>query len=175
MSATYDVVTTRTGDWWEIEVTSGLPANVLGVSQARRLAQVPEVARQLIADLLEVDAQQVDVTVHVELVPELQQLIEQYEEATVMEDAARTKAAHARSRSAAALLDARLTMRDAAILLGISHQRVKQLVDRARELDPGGTAEKLAVAGDAQGAPRASVAAARTEPRSHKAEIAQSS
>lgn len=172
MSTTYDVVTTRSGDWWEIEVTSGLPANVLGVSQARRLARVPDVARQLIADLLEVDAQQVDVTIHVELAPELQQMVEQYQEATIMEDVARTEAAHARSRSAEALLDARLTMRDAAILLGISHQRVKQLVDRARELDPGDTTEKSAVAGDPRGAPRASVAAARTEPRSHKADIA---
>ena len=158
MSITYDVVTTRSGDWWEIEVTSGLPTNILGVSQARRLAQVPDVARQLIADLLEVDPRQVDVNVRVELVPELQQLIDQYEEATVMEDAARTGAAHARSRSAAALLDARLTMRDAAILLGISHQRVKQLVDRARELDPVAAAEEPAAVVDLA--------------RSHEADIA---
>ena len=53
------------GDWWEIDVTSGLPANVLGVSQARNLAEVEDVARNLIADLLEVSADEVDVEVEV--------------------------------------------------------------------------------------------------------------
>ena len=62
---TYQVVAVRSGDWWEIEVTSGLPANVLGVSQARNLAEVEDVARSLIADLLEVSADEVDVEVEV--------------------------------------------------------------------------------------------------------------
>ncbi len=52
MSITYDVVATRNGDWWEIEVTTGLPDSMLGVSQARRLTEVKDVARTLIADLL---------------------------------------------------------------------------------------------------------------------------
>lgn len=62
---TYQVVAVRSGDWWEIEVTSGLPANVLGVSQARNLAEVEDVARSLIADLLEVSADEIDVEVEV--------------------------------------------------------------------------------------------------------------
>jgi len=64
-AVTYQVVAVRSGDWWEIEVTSGLPANVLGVSQARSLAEVEDVARSLIADLLEVSADEIDVEVEV--------------------------------------------------------------------------------------------------------------
>ena len=62
-AAAYQVVAVRSGEWWEIEVTSGLPDNVLGVSQTRSLAEVEDVARNLIADLLEVSADDVDVGV----------------------------------------------------------------------------------------------------------------
>ena len=127
----HDVIATRSGDWWTIEVTSGLPADVLGVSQARRLTAVHTVARNLIGDLLEVDPSEVDVTVVVQLPPELQRMVELYRDAGIVEDVARTEAALARSRAASALLNAELTMRETAEVLGVSHQRVKQLVDRA--------------------------------------------
>ena len=41
----------RSGDWWEIEVVSGLPDNMLGASQARSLEEVEELARSVVADL----------------------------------------------------------------------------------------------------------------------------
>ncbi len=59
-------VAVQSGDWWEIEITSGLPDNMLGVSQARRLADVDDVARNVVADLLEVEVD--DVAVEVEVV-----------------------------------------------------------------------------------------------------------
>ncbi len=127
----HEVIATRSGDWWTIEVTSGLPADVLGVSQARRLTEVHTVARNLIGDLLEVEPSDVDVTVVVQLPPELQRMVELYREAGIVEDVARTEAALARSRAASALLNAELTMRETAEVLGVSHQRIKQLVDRA--------------------------------------------
>ena len=64
-AATYRVAAMHSGDWWEIEVTSGLPNNVLGVSQARSLAEVEDVARSLIAELLEVNPDDVNVKVDV--------------------------------------------------------------------------------------------------------------
>ena len=64
-AAVYHVIAVRSGGWWEIEVTSGLPDNVLGVSQARNLAEVEEVARHVVADLLEIDADDVEVEVEV--------------------------------------------------------------------------------------------------------------
>ena len=61
----FRAVAVRSGEWWEIEVTSGLPHNVLGVSQTRNLAEVDDVARHLIADLLEVSADDIEVEVEV--------------------------------------------------------------------------------------------------------------
>lgn len=131
MNATYDVVATRSGVWWTVEVTSGLPADVVGVSQARRLTEAPAVARHLIGDLLDVDPAAIDVNLLVQLPSHLQEWVESYRDAEVVENIARSEAALARSRAAAALLDARLTMRETAVVLGVSHQRIKQLADRA--------------------------------------------
>ena len=64
-AAVYHVIAVRSGGWWEIEVTSGLPDNMLGVSQARSLTEVEEVARNVVADLLEIDADDVEVEVEV--------------------------------------------------------------------------------------------------------------
>ena len=78
VNATYEVVATRSGDWWTVEVTSGLPANVVGVSQARRLTEMPAVARNLIGDLLEVDPAMIDVSLLVQLPSQLQEWVELY-------------------------------------------------------------------------------------------------
>ena len=131
MNATYEVVATRSRDWWTLEVASGLPPSMLGVSQARRLTEVPTVARNLIGDLLEIDPATIDVTLLVQLPSQLQEWVELYRDAEVVESVARSEAALARSRAAAALLGARLTMRETAVVLGVSHQRIKQLADRA--------------------------------------------
>ena len=135
MNITYDVIATRSGEWWTIEVSSGLPANVLGVSQVRRLTEIHTVTRNLIGDLLEIDSHEVEVNVVVQLPPELQDMVELYRDAGIVEHVARTEAALARSRAASALLNADLTMRETAEVLGVSHQRIKQLVDRAPDDD----------------------------------------
>jgi hypothetical protein len=59
---TYEVVATRSGRWWALEVT-GLR---LGFSQARRLTDIEPVARELIAGLTEVPEDSFAVTVRVE-------------------------------------------------------------------------------------------------------------
>lgn len=64
-TVTYQVVAVRSGDWWEIEITSGLPDNVLGVSQARSLTEVEDVARNLVADLLDISLDEIVVDVEV--------------------------------------------------------------------------------------------------------------
>ena len=135
MSTTYEVVASRSGDWWAIEVVSGLPSDVLGVSQARRLGEVPDRARSVVADLLEVNPEDVEVRIEVELPAELQKAVDRYGQADSIESAARSAAASARSQTAATLVAAGLTMRETGELLGISHQRVKHLVDRARRTE----------------------------------------
>ncbi len=129
----YAVEATRSGDWWVIEVVSGLPASVVGVSQARRLNKVPKVARRLIADLLEMDINEVKVDVKVSIPGELAAVLDRARQAAATEVEARTAAARARCEAAVALLDANLTMREAGQVLGVSHQRIKQLADQAKD------------------------------------------
>jgi hypothetical protein len=59
---TYEVVATRSGRWWALEVT-GLR---MGYSQARRLADIEVVARELSAVLTEVAEDSFGITVRVE-------------------------------------------------------------------------------------------------------------
>ena len=131
MATNYTATATRSGTWWAIEITSGLADNMLGVTQTRRLSDVQRAARELIADLLDTPIDRVgDVEISIDVPDDIEELIQMYRHADEVEAAARTEAANDRSRAAAGLLDARLTIREAAILLGISHQRIKQLADR---------------------------------------------
>ncbi|MDE0668301.1 MAG: hypothetical protein OXI48_04660 [bacterium] len=66
MRTTYRAVARESGDWWAIEITSGLPDKTLGVSQARSLTEVGAVARSLIADLLEIDPDEIALDIDVE-------------------------------------------------------------------------------------------------------------
>ena len=65
MTRNFDAVATRAGDWWAIEITSGLPDNMLGVSQAASLEEVEDVAKAVVADLLEIEPSEIDVHLRV--------------------------------------------------------------------------------------------------------------
>jgi len=131
MATNYTATATRSGTWWAIEITSGLPDHMLGVTQTRRLSDVRRAAREVVADLLDVPIDRVgDIEISIDVPDDIDELIQMYRHADEVEAAARTQAANDRSRAAAGLLDAHLTMREAGILLGISHQRIKQLADR---------------------------------------------
>lgn len=65
----YRAVAVPDPPWWSIEITHGLPAHMLGVSQARRLSDVETVARAVIADLTEVEQSEVEVEVTVDWGP----------------------------------------------------------------------------------------------------------
>lgn len=129
----YKVSASRSSDWRAIEVVSGLPENVLGVGQTRRLDKVPRVARRLISELLELDANDIKVEVSVSMPDSLEAAVDRARQATVTEAEARAAAARARREAATALLDAKLTMREAGQVLGVSHQRIKQLADQAKQ------------------------------------------
>ena len=59
----YRAVAVRSDDWWAIEVVSGLPPNMLALTQARTRGEVEDMARHAVADLLEIDATGVDMSV----------------------------------------------------------------------------------------------------------------
>jgi len=119
----------RTGRWWLIDVP-GVPA---AHSQARRLDQAEDVARDLIALLTDADPGSFDVDIAVQLPAEVRADLDRAEE--LRQEAARSQhEAAALARSAARRLhDDGLPLRDIGKLLQVSHQRAHQLVDEARE------------------------------------------
>ena len=127
--ASYRAECRRVGDWWAISVPE-LP----GVfTQARRLDQTEEMARDAIATMLNVPAPSFDVVVAWE-VP--RGLGDEVETARTLREAAehaqRDAGVAARAVSAKLVNQAHLTVRDIGTLLGMSHQRVSQLLDERR-------------------------------------------
>jgi len=129
MKKTYYValeVDPRSGQWMaDIE---GLPVHTWG----RTLGKVKEYAHEALATHLDVDVD--DVRGHLvfrkPLLPaSVLQALEQAETARSEADGAAVRAAAAKATAARALVhDAHLSMRDAAEVLGLSHQRVQQLL-----------------------------------------------
>lgn len=125
---TYPVTARRVGDWWAFDV-AGLDG---AFGQVRRLTQISDAARDVIALLLGLDdagADAVDVELTPELPPEIHAKILAYREA-------RSQAEEAERRTRQAMEDViihlrgetmDLPIRDVGELLGLSHQRVHQL------------------------------------------------
>ncbi len=128
---TYNVVAERDGAWWAIEVTRGLPKNRVVFTQARRINDIEAMARDAIALLLQVAPDSFDVAIQHRLPTGLQEHLDLYTRAEELDTVVRAESADARSRAAAGLVAAGLTLRETGNLLGVSFQRVKQLVDRA--------------------------------------------
>jgi predicted RNase H-like HicB family nuclease len=120
----YTAVARRSGGWWAISVPE-----IKGVhSQARRLDQVPVMAAEAIALMLDVDPS----TIAVQVQPQAPGLVAK---AMRARRDARTAESHAEEATAAAvldLLDAGYTVRDAGQLLELSPQRISQIAARAR-------------------------------------------
>lgn len=112
---------------WMADV-EGLPVHTWG----RSLKKVKEYAHEALAVHLDVDAAQVRgrlVFRPPHLPPSVLRAIEKAEAARTQAESAATKAAEAKAAAARALVgDVHLSMRDAAELLGLSHQRVQQLL-----------------------------------------------
>jgi hypothetical protein len=119
---TYEGRTWHEGKFWVIEVHG------VGVTQARRLSQVEEMARDLVAIMAQVPADEVAVEVKVELGEEVGTEVDEAKrlraESTRMQEAA-TQASRA---AAARLRETGLSISDVGTLLGVSHQRVHQLL-----------------------------------------------
>lgn len=127
----YEVTAQRTEGWWSLEVTAGLPSDMAARGECRRLSAATGQARSLISDLLQIDQKNIQVKLLTKLEEPLNAKIAHYTESCSAEIAAQTIASRARRDAAGALLASGLTMRDAGEILGISHQRVKQLADEA--------------------------------------------
>jgi len=123
---TYDITVTREGKWWMVAV----PA-IDGLTQARRLSEIRDMAVSLIAITLDVPASRVGVNV-VAMIVDGTDLVERRRQIDVEREAARQA-----ERKAAALmadlvrkLDAdHVPLRDIGEAVGVSFQRVHQLLN----------------------------------------------
>lgn len=119
----YAATAERDGRFWLVHV----PA-VDRWTQARSLREVEVTAKDLIVVMLDVDPETVCVDVEVRLPEVVQAHVDAARQ--LREQAAEANSAAARESRAAArsLADQGMTMRDIGAALGISHQRVAQLV-----------------------------------------------
>ena len=119
---TYRATVERDGRFWLVRVEG------VGVTQARHLRELEEMARDLIAVMTETDATTVEVDFDFVLAASVRQHLDRAAELRV-ESARANSAAAAEVRAAAReLADDGLPQRDIGRLLGISHQRANQLL-----------------------------------------------
>ncbi len=124
-SSGYRVEAERSGDWWAITVPSlsGL------FSQAKRLDQVEATAREAIAMMLDTDESSVGL-IEVAVTPPaaVVNLMAELKKSVAVASEASHAAATTRRRVAQLMRDEGLPMRDVGELLGVSHQRVSQIL-----------------------------------------------
>lgn len=122
----YDITVTREGKWWMIDV----PA-VDGLTQARRLSEIKDMALSLIAVTLDVPASQVGVNIVAMIVDRID-LVERRQQIDTEREAVRD----AERRVAALTMDLvrrldadHVPLRDIGEAVGVSFQRVHQLLN----------------------------------------------
>ena len=123
----YRVAVARSGDWWAITIPE-LPG---AFSQCKRLDQVEAMAREVIALMLEVDSAAIGgIDVDIELPDRVADELAALRRSERLAEDARQTAAPARRPAGEQLRTSGMSMRDVGRLLGVSHQRVSQLLDR---------------------------------------------
>ncbi len=121
----YTVTCRRVDNWWAIRVPE-----LKGVhTQARRLDQVEDMARDAIALMLDVSPS----TIHVDVVPELPQEVAKARRARDELREAEDAANAATEKAARWLVEHGYTVRDAGKLLELSPQRVSQITARKNQ------------------------------------------
>jgi DNA-directed RNA polymerase specialized sigma24 family protein len=124
---TYNATATREGRWWVVDVPD------IGVTQGRSSREAERMAADLVAIMLDIPVEQVSVNVDFRLSDELTNEVYIARQAQKDADKAQRQAAD-RSRAAIRrILAAGLSKQDAARVLGISAQRVSQLVPEPRQ------------------------------------------
>lgn len=126
MNKTYVATAAREGQWWVITVDG------FGVTQSRTLRDAPNTARGLISAMLDVDDDDIQVDVEPALDPELAAHVRVARKQVADLDRLQRDAATASREAAHALILAGVSGADAATVLGVSPQRVSQLLAPAK-------------------------------------------
>jgi len=126
---TYTAVCQRSQGWWAIRIPEVRGA----FSQARRLGQVERMVRDVVSLALEVPGDTFDVRVETRLPADAQRALERASELRHEAQLAVANANGATMAAAGLLVNQEgLTMREAGQLLGLSHQRIAQLLRQAK-------------------------------------------
>jgi ribosomal protein L14E/L6E/L27E len=133
MGEVYVARCVRSGNWWGVEIIDDQGVHVKGgYTQARRLDQVDAMVREVISLLLDVPEDSFDVKLAPQLSADVQREVEDARARRQQAEQAQQEAINAASRAAADLVKREhLTIRDAGLILGLSHQRIDQLLDRS--------------------------------------------
>jgi hypothetical protein len=118
----YNATARRDGRWWVVTVDG------VGVTQARTLRDAPHAAIGLVSAMLDIDEDDVSVDVQPDLPPVLHDTVAAARAKVAQLNEQQQEAARASRDAAAALVASGLTGADAAAVLGVSPQRISQLL-----------------------------------------------
>ena len=124
----YTVRGRRVGNWWALDV-EGVPG---AHTQVRRIDQAEEMAREAIAGVLDVAPASFSIVVAPEVPAAVRTMVDEATKARFDAAQAQDAAAQLTRDAAWRLVQEGLTVRDAGALLGVSHQRIAQLVRHSR-------------------------------------------
>ncbi|MFE5398667.1 type II toxin-antitoxin system HicB family antitoxin [Streptomyces sp. NPDC056568] len=125
---TFHAVARRDGAYWAVRITD-LPDGCVGVTQGRTWTEARKMAADVVSALLDVSEESFKVELR-PADPELAELVSKAEKAREEADRAATKAAEALA-TAARTLTAKVTVRDAGAILGVSHQYIAKLAPKS--------------------------------------------
>jgi transcriptional regulator with XRE-family HTH domain len=132
MKWTYQIRVWQEDDWWLARVVAASEdadrAPLNAVTQARSLAKIESMARDLIATILDADEANFDIELEYELPSDIGELVCQAKGARAWLDAAQDLWQERSTVAARALTERGYSLREAATLLGLSHQRIDQLL-----------------------------------------------
>ena len=125
----YDATVTREGKWWMVAIPE-----IDGLTQARRLSEAEEMAREYVAVTLDLPLDSVSIRLHlgsvggIDVSETLAQIRDGRERAAELEAATRKRS----SDLAKELAAANIPVRDIGTMMGVSFQRAHQLVTTQR-------------------------------------------
>lgn len=100
------------------------------ISESKRLSEVFPLMREAIAFVADVPQESVDITLDISLAPGIHELIESIGAKRTEAERLAQEASRAAVEAAHRLVEeSHLPLRDAGFILGVSHQRVAQLLD----------------------------------------------
>lgn len=123
----YGATVSREGRWWMVAIPE-----IDGLTQARRLSEAELMAREYIAVTLDIPLEDVAVNMRVKTVGAVADIEERL--AAIEEERSKSLALERQATADAAqlardLVAADVPLRDVGVILGVSHQRVHQLVN----------------------------------------------